>query len=55
MLSAGVRNLADARVTRIGLETRFDAAYEALMESALAALWRMATGRTRIVRGIGII
>ena len=38
LLSAAERNLADARVTSISLETRFDAAYKAIMQSALAAL-----------------
>jgi len=38
LLAAAERNLADARVTTISPETRFDAAYKALMQSALAAL-----------------
>jgi uncharacterized protein (UPF0332 family) len=38
LLLAAERNLADARVTSISLETRFDAAYKAIMQSALAAL-----------------
>jgi uncharacterized protein (UPF0332 family) len=38
LLAAAERNLADARVTAISPETRFDAAYKAIMQSALAAL-----------------
>ena len=38
LLLAAERNLADARVTSISLETRFDAAYKVIMQSALAAL-----------------
>ena len=38
LLAAAARNLADARATSIGPETRFDAAYKALMQTALAAL-----------------
>ena len=38
LLAAAVRNLADARVTMISSETRFDAAYKAVMQAALAAL-----------------
>jgi len=38
LLNAAQRNLRDARVTRISAETRFDAAYKAIMQSALAAL-----------------
>jgi hypothetical protein len=38
LLAAAHRNLADARVTAISPETRFDAAYKAIMQSALAAL-----------------
>ncbi len=49
LLLAAERNLADARVTSISLETRFDAAYKAIMQSALAALmacgYRPATNR----------
>ncbi len=41
LLAAG-RSLADARVTAISPETRFDAAYRAVMQAALAAL--MANG-----------
>ncbi|MFH1044156.1 MAG: DNA-binding protein [Pseudomonadota bacterium] len=42
LLAAAARNLADARVTTISPETRFDAAYKAVMQAALAAL--MANG-----------
>jgi hypothetical protein len=42
LLAADARNLADARVTTISPETRFDAAYKAIMQAALAAL--MANG-----------
>jgi hypothetical protein len=38
LLAAAARNLADARVTSISPETRFDAAYKAVMQAALAAL-----------------
>ena len=38
LLVAAQRNLRDARVTSISAETRFDAAYKAIMQSALA--WR---------------
>jgi uncharacterized protein (UPF0332 family) len=38
LLSAARRNLGDARVTSISAETRFDAAYKSIMQSALAAL-----------------
>ncbi len=38
LLVAARRNLRDARVTSISPETRFDAAYKAIMQSALAAL-----------------
>lgn len=39
LLVAAERNLADARVTAISAETRFDAAYKAILQCALAALW----------------
>lgn len=42
LLGAAERNLADARVTAISAETRFDAAYKAIMQAALAVL--MANG-----------
>jgi hypothetical protein len=38
LLAAAARNLADARVRNISPETRFDAAYKAIMQAALAAL-----------------
>jgi uncharacterized protein (UPF0332 family) len=38
LLLAARRNLRDARVTTISAETRFDAAYKAIMQSSLAAL-----------------
>jgi uncharacterized protein (UPF0332 family) len=38
LLAAAARNLADARVTVISAETRFDAAYKSIMQAALAAL-----------------
>lgn len=38
LLSAASRNLRDARVTSVSPETRFDAAYKAIMQSALSAL-----------------
>jgi hypothetical protein len=38
LLAAAARNIGDARVTTISPETRFDAAYKAIMQAALAAL-----------------
>ena len=38
LLAAAGRNLADARMITISPETRFDAAYKAVMQAALAAL-----------------
>lgn len=38
LLDAARRNLGDARVQKISPETRFDAAYKAIMQAALAAL-----------------
>ena len=38
LLIAAQRNLRDAQITNISAETRFDAAYKAIMQSALAAL-----------------
>ena len=35
LLAAAARNLADARVTAISPETRFDAAYKVVMQVAL--------------------
>jgi uncharacterized protein (UPF0332 family) len=42
LLAAAARNLTDAAAATISAETRFDAAYKAVMQSALAAL--LATG-----------
>lgn len=42
LLDAARRNLNDSNVESISLETRFDAAYKAIMQAALAAL--MANG-----------
>ena len=49
LLEAALRNLADAKVTAISLENRFDAAYKAIMQSALVAL--MAKGYRPDARG----
>ena len=38
LLAAAERNLADARVTAISAENRFDAAYKAILQCAMAAL-----------------
>lgn len=38
LLAAADRNLADAAVTKISDETRYDAAYKAVMQCALAAM-----------------
>lgn len=42
LLDAARRNLADAHVKQVSAETRFDAAYKAIMQAALVAL--MANG-----------
>lgn len=39
LLDAARRNLADAAVTQISAENRFDAAYKCIMQCAMAALW----------------
>lgn len=39
LLLAAARNIADAKVERISAENRFDAAYKAIMQCAMAALW----------------
>ena len=39
LLAAAGRNLADAKVTTISAENRFDAAYKAILQCAMAALW----------------
>lgn len=38
LLGAAERNLADARATAISAENRFDAAYKAILQCAMAAL-----------------
>ena len=38
MLAAAERNLADAQLAALSAENRFDAAYKAIMQSAMAAL-----------------
>lgn len=62
LLAAASRNLADARVTAVSAETRFDAAYKAVMQAALAALmshgYRPDTKRsghhTTVVQGLAL-
>lgn len=39
MLDAAKRNIADARQTAISQETRLDAAYRAIMQASMVALW----------------
>jgi uncharacterized protein (UPF0332 family) len=39
LLAAAQRNLADAKVTTISAENRFDTAYKAILQCAMAALW----------------
>jgi uncharacterized protein (UPF0332 family) len=39
LLAAAERNLMDARATIISAENRFDAAYKAILQCAMAALW----------------
>ncbi len=39
LLQAAARNIADARVKKISGENRFDAAYKAIMQCAMVALW----------------
>lgn len=39
LLSAAERNLDDAQVSSITPENRFDAAYKAILQCAMAALW----------------
>lgn len=39
LLDAAERNLADARVTAIGTDNRFDAAYKCVMQCAMLGLW----------------
>jgi hypothetical protein len=38
LLAAAERNIADSRVTAVSEENRFDAAYKAIMQCALAAM-----------------
>ncbi len=38
LLAAAGRNLADAQITGLSAETRFDASYKAIMQCAMAAL-----------------
>jgi hypothetical protein len=52
LLDAARRNLADAHVEAISPETRFDAAYKAIMQVALVAPWPMASGPTQTSRDI---
>ena len=39
LLQAAARNIADARIEEVSLDTRFDAAYKAIMQCAMVALW----------------
>ena len=39
LLEAAQRNLADAHITEISAENRFDAAYKCIMQCAMLALW----------------
>lgn len=39
LLEAAHRNLADAHITEISAENRFDAAYKCIMQCAMLALW----------------
>jgi len=39
LLQAAARNIADARVDKISFDTRFDAAYKAIMQCSMVALW----------------
>lgn len=43
LLVAAERNLADARATNISAENRFDAAYKAIMQCAMAGCGRRVT------------
>lgn len=40
LLAAAERNLGDAHVKEISVENRFDAAYKAILQCAMAALWQ---------------
>ena len=39
MLASAVRNLADARLTGLSADNRFDAAYKTIMQCAMIGLW----------------
>ena len=39
LLQAAARNIGDARLEVVSFDTRFDAAYKAIMQCAMAALW----------------
>lgn len=39
LLTAAARNIRDSKATNISGENRFDAAYKAIMQSAMAGLW----------------
>lgn len=39
LLNAAARNLADAQLAALSSDNRFDAAYKAIMQCAMAALW----------------
>ncbi len=39
LLAAADRNIVDAKAINISVENRFDAAYKAIMQCAMAALW----------------
>lgn len=39
LLTAAARNLADAKITQLSPENRFDAAYKCIMQCAMIGLW----------------
>lgn len=39
LLASAARNLADARLTRVSADNRFDAAYKTIMQCAMIGLW----------------
>jgi hypothetical protein len=39
LLTAAARNICDSKATNISAENRFDAAYKAILQCAMAALW----------------
>jgi len=39
LLAAATRNLADARITQLSPENRFDAAYKCILQCAMLGLW----------------